>query len=66
MAKPEGKRPLARPNRKGEDNIKMDPQKIGWGAGWILMAQDGNRWRTHVNSVMNIGFHKMARYFLAV
>jgi len=52
MGKSEGKRPFARPNRKGEDNIKIDPQEIGWGVGWILLAQNRNRWRTCVNRVM--------------
>jgi hypothetical protein len=33
MEKSEGKRPLARSKHKGEDNIKMDPQEIGWGVG---------------------------------
>jgi hypothetical protein len=34
VGKPDGKRPLVRPRRRGEDNINMDHQEVGWGA-WI-------------------------------
>jgi hypothetical protein len=38
---PEGKRPLGRPRRRCEDNIKMDLQEVGWGRGdWMELAQD--------------------------
>jgi hypothetical protein len=39
MGKPEGRRPLGRPRRRWEDNIKMDLREIGWGAqtGWIWL-----------------------------
>jgi hypothetical protein len=41
---PEGKRPLGRPRRRLEDNIKMDIQKVGCrGLGWIYLAQDRDR-----------------------
>ena len=51
--KPEGKRPLGRPRRGWEDNIKMDIQKVGGGCGdWIELAQDRERWRTLVSTVM--------------
>ena len=51
--KPEGKRPLGRPRRRWEDNIKMDLQEVGCGdVDWIELAQDRNRWRAHVNAVM--------------
>jgi hypothetical protein len=44
VGKPEGKRPLRRPRRKWEDNIKMDHREIGWGdMNWIDLAQDRNR-----------------------
>jgi hypothetical protein len=43
MRKPEGKRPLIRPERRWEDNIKMDLRGIGWGGmDWIDLAQDGD------------------------
>jgi hypothetical protein len=50
----EGRRPLGRPRRRWEDNIKMDLQEVGWGMDWIELAQDRDRWRTLVNAVMNL------------
>jgi len=51
----EGKRQLGRPRRRWEDNIKMDLREIGIdGANWILLVQDKVRWRTFVNTVMNL------------
>jgi hypothetical protein len=51
----EGRRPLGRPRRRWEDNIKMDLQEVGWGGiDWIDMAQDRDRWRAVVNVVMNL------------
>jgi hypothetical protein len=48
------KRPLGRPRRRWEDNIKMDLQEVGGGCGdWMERAQDRDRWRAFVNSVMN-------------
>jgi hypothetical protein len=47
-------RPLGRPRRRWEDNIKMDLQEIGCaGKGWIELAQDRDRWCALVNAVMN-------------
>jgi hypothetical protein len=55
MGKPEGKRPLERPRRRWEDGIRMDLREIGWGSvNWIQLAQDRDRWRTLVNTVMNL------------
>jgi len=55
VGKPEGKRPLGRPRRRGEDNIKMDLQKVGCESmDWIDLAQDRDRWRALVNEVMNL------------
>ena len=52
VRKPEGKRPFGRPRRRWEDNIKMDVQEVGGGGDW--MAQDRDRWRALVNTVMNL------------
>jgi len=53
--RPEGKRPLGRPRRRWEDNIKMGLQEVGCGGmDWIELAQDRNRWRALVTTVMNL------------
>ena len=58
--KPEGKRPLVRPRRRWEDNIKMDLQEVGGGCeDWMELAQDRDRWRALVSTVMNHRFPKM-------
>jgi hypothetical protein len=54
MWRPEGRRPLGRPRRKWEDNIKMDLQEMGWGMDWVELAQDTDRWRAVVKAVMNL------------
>ena len=55
VGKPEGKRPLGRPRRRWEDNIKVNLQEVGCGVmEWIELAQDTDRWRAHVNAVMNL------------
>ena len=55
LGKPEGKRPLGRPRRRWEDNIKMAVQEMGCGCmDWIEQAQDRERWRAFVNAVMNL------------
>ena len=54
MGKPEGKRPLGRPRRRSEDNIKMDLQELGcWGVDWIDPTQVRDSWGDLVNEVMN-------------
>jgi hypothetical protein len=55
VVKPEGKRPLGRPRCRWVDNIRMDLREVGWsGVDWIGLAQDRNRWRALVNSVLNL------------
>jgi hypothetical protein len=53
VRKPEGRRPLGRPRRRWEDNIKMDLREVDGGMDWIDVAQD--RWRDLVVTVMNLG-----------
>jgi hypothetical protein len=55
VGKPEGRRPLGRPRRRLEDNIKMDLRQVGWGGmDWINLDQDRDRWRALVNAIMNL------------
>ena len=54
VGKPEGKRPLGRPRRRWEDNIKMDLEEVGRGCGnWMGLTQDRDGWRVLVSTVMN-------------
>jgi hypothetical protein len=51
VAKPEGKRPLGRPRRRWEDNIKKDVEDVGGDRGdWMELDQDRDRWRAHVSA----------------
>ena len=55
VRKPGSKRPLGRPRRKWEDNIKMDLQEVGCGGmDWTGLAQYRDRWRALVNAIMNL------------
>jgi hypothetical protein len=55
VGRSEEKRPLGRPRRRWVDNIRMDLGEVGWsGVDWIGLAQDRNRWRALVNSVLNL------------
>jgi len=55
VGKPEGKRPLGRPRRRWEDNVKVDLHEVGCESrDWIDVAQDRDRWRAVVKAVMNI------------
>jgi hypothetical protein len=54
VGNPEGKRPLGRPRRRWDDNIKIDVQELRFaGMDWMERAEDRDRWRTLVNAVMN-------------
>jgi hypothetical protein len=55
VAKPDGRRPLGRPRRRWVNNIRMKRVEVGWGdVEWIGLAQDRDRWRALVNSVLNL------------
>jgi hypothetical protein len=55
VGKSEGKRPLGRPRRRWEDNIKMAVQEVGGGRGdWMELATDRDGWRTLVSTVKNL------------
>jgi hypothetical protein len=55
VGKPEGRKPLWRPRRRWEDNIRMDLREVGCGwVDWMELAQDNDRWRAPVSAVMNL------------
>ena len=55
VGKPEGKRPLGRPRRRWEDNIRLDLQEVGLGyEDWTGLAQDRDSWRAFVSAVRNL------------
>jgi hypothetical protein len=55
VGKPEGRRPLGRPRRRGVDNVRMDLGEVGWGdVDWIGLVNYRNRWRALVNWVLNL------------
>jgi hypothetical protein len=55
VGKPEGKKPLGRPRRIWEDNVRMDLQEVGCGCEeWIGLAQDRDRWRALVSALRNL------------
>jgi len=52
VGKPEVKRPLGRPRRRWEDNIKMNLQEVGGARGdWMELSQDRDSWRALVGTV---------------
>ena len=60
VGKPEGKRPLGRPRRRWEDNIKIDLQEVGGGCGeWVELVQDRDGWRALVSTVRNLWVPKI-------
>jgi hypothetical protein len=55
VGRPEGKRPLVRLRNRWVDTISMDLVEVGWGdVDWVGLAQDRDRWRAHVNLVLNL------------
>jgi hypothetical protein len=55
VGKPEGKRPLGRPRRRWEDNIRMSLREVGWeGIDWVHLTQCRDQWRALVNMVINL------------
>jgi hypothetical protein len=65
VGRPEGRRPLGRPRPRWGEGIKVDLKEVGWvGMDWIDMAQDRNRWRVLVNTVMNLRVPQNAENFL--
>jgi hypothetical protein len=66
VGKPEGKKkPQERPRHRWVDNIKMDLRDIAWdGVDWINMAQDMDKWRVFVNTVLNLRVPYNAGKFL--
>jgi hypothetical protein len=64
LRRPEGRRPLGRPRRRWEDNIKMNLQDLGWGIDWIQLAKGRDKWRALVNAVMSLRFSIKCGEFL--
>ncbi|KAJ4433375.1 hypothetical protein ANN_15634 [Periplaneta americana] len=55
VGRPEGKRPLGKPRRRWEDNIKMDLREVEYDdTDWIDLAEDRDRWRAYVRAAMNL------------
>jgi len=55
VGKPEGRKPLGRPRRRWEDNIRMDLREVGCGCvDWMELAEDRDRWRALVSAVINL------------
>jgi hypothetical protein len=66
VGKPEGKRPLGRPSHRWVDNTKIDLREIGWdGVDWIDMAQNRDKWRALVNTILNLRVPYNAGKFLS-
>jgi hypothetical protein len=60
VGKPDGRRPLGRPRRRWLHNIRTDLVEVGWNdVDWIGLAQDRDRCRALVNSVLNLRFHEI-------
>jgi hypothetical protein len=65
VRKPEGKRPLEKPRRRWEDNIKMDLQEMGGACrDWMELAQDRDKWQALVGMVISLRVPKKCGEFL--
>jgi hypothetical protein len=65
VGKPEGKIPLGRPRCRCDDDIKMDLRGIGFGSvNWIFVAQDRDKWRALLGTVMNLRVRIKGEKFL--
>jgi hypothetical protein len=65
VGRPEGKRPLGRPRRRWDDNIKLDLREIRIDeASWIQLGHGRVQWQAWLNTVMNLRYHKKAGYLL--
>jgi hypothetical protein len=54
VGKPDGERPTVRPRRRWEGNIKMDLKETGFeDVDWVHLAEDRDRWRALVNTIMS-------------
>jgi hypothetical protein len=66
LGKPEGKTPLGKPRCSWVHNIKTDLREIGWdGVDWIDTAQDRDKWRALVNTVLNLRVKSNSGKFLS-
>jgi hypothetical protein len=66
VGKPEGNRPLGRPRRRWEDNVRMHLQEVGCGCeDWTGLAQDRDKWRALVSALRNLRVPQNAGNFLA-
>jgi hypothetical protein len=66
VGKHEGKRLFGRRRHRWKNNIKMDFQEVGWGMDWIDVAQDRDRWRTVVNTGINLWVPRNVRNFVTI
>jgi hypothetical protein len=63
VGKPEWKRPLGRPRRRWEDNIRMDLREVVWkDVEWMHLAENRGQWQVVMNTVMNIWLHKSGEF----
>jgi len=63
VGRPEGRRPLRRPRRGWENNIKINIQELGWGGmDWIDLAQDRDRWLALLNAVMKYALRRAGNF----
>jgi hypothetical protein len=65
VGNPDWKKPLRKPSRRWENNIRMDFREIDWeGVDWMYLAQDRDQWRAVANTIMKLRVPKKAEIFL--